>query len=42
MHPRYELKQLEDFLEAGQGGAKDVTEARDRKTDVVQVGARGL
>jgi hypothetical protein len=35
--PRYELKQLEDFLDGGQGGAKDITEARDRKADVVQV-----
>jgi hypothetical protein len=32
---RYELKQLEEFLEAGQGNAKDIVEARDRRADVL-------
>lgn len=33
--PRYELKQLDDFLEAGHGNVKDITEARDRRADVL-------
>ena len=32
---RYELKQLDEFLEAGQGNVKDIVEARDRRTDVL-------
>ncbi|KAL6746359.1 P-loop containing nucleoside triphosphate hydrolase protein [Haematococcus lacustris] len=32
---RYENKQLEEFLEAGQGGVKDVAEARDRRADIL-------
>ena len=32
---RYELKQLDDFLEAGHGNVKDITEARDRRADVL-------
>ena len=32
---RYELKQLEEFLEAGNGSVKDITEARDRREDVL-------
>ncbi|KAG1677565.1 hypothetical protein FOA52_014463 [Chlamydomonas sp. UWO 241] len=36
---KYELNQLDDFLEAGQGAAsvKDITEARDRRADVLSV-----
>lgn len=32
---RYELKQLEEFLEAGHGSVKDITEARDRRDEVL-------
>ena len=32
---RYELKQLDEFLDAGQGNVKDIVEARDRRTDVL-------
>ncbi|GAX81643.1 hypothetical protein CEUSTIGMA_g9071.t1 [Chlamydomonas eustigma] len=32
---KYELKQLEEFLEAGQGNVKDIVEARDRRNDVL-------
>ena len=32
---RYELKQLDEFLDAGQGSVKDIVEARDRRTDVL-------
>uniref|UniRef100_A0A7S3QX98 Kinesin-like protein KIN-8B n=1 Tax=Dunaliella tertiolecta TaxID=3047 RepID=A0A7S3QX98_DUNTE len=31
---RYELKQLEEFLSAGQGTVKEVSEARDRRADI--------
>jgi kinesin family protein 18/19 len=32
---RYELKQLEEFLEAGNGSVKDITEARNRRDEVL-------
>jgi hypothetical protein len=32
---RYALKQLDEFLDAGQGNVKDIVEARDRRTDVL-------
>ena len=29
------MKQLDEFLDAGQGNVKDIVEARDRRTDVL-------
>ncbi|KAG2427248.1 hypothetical protein HXX76_012444 [Chlamydomonas incerta] len=36
LYNKHELSQLEEFLEAGKGNAKDITEARERRAEVLE------
>ncbi|KXZ53067.1 hypothetical protein GPECTOR_8g60 [Gonium pectorale] len=36
LYNKHELSQLEEYLEAGRGNAKDISEARERKTEVLE------
>ncbi|KAG2429201.1 hypothetical protein HYH02_014133 [Chlamydomonas schloesseri] len=36
LYNKHELSQLDEFLEAGKGNAKDITEARERRAEVLE------